>query len=228
MIKVLSEETRESIENLFNTSESSIRIVSPFLSVKTTQMLCDICKQKPFIDCSVITRIYINDLLNGVNSIDAIELLLNAGIKVYSLQALHAKLYLFDESTVILGSANFTMAGLSTNYELSILTDDSNVTSSASIIVENLEQHCINSDGTVTNEMLSEVKEAYEVAYKKRQKDYGYYTLKMFGADRIIQSGSIKNEDWKKDEILVVEDDPVYELLTLLLKMRIYYFSHVS
>lgn len=117
MIKVVSEEIRESIEKLFNESEVSVQIVTPFLSVKTAELLCNLLKNKKNFECILVTRIYLKDLLEGVNSIEALLMLLDAGAKIYSLQGLHAKLYLFDDETVIIGSANFTVAGIARNFE---------------------------------------------------------------------------------------------------------------
>ena len=77
MIELISEKTREQIEELFDKSESCIQIVSPFLSVKTAEMLCKIC-EKSNIKCTLVTRIYIKDLIDGVNSLKAINLLLDA------------------------------------------------------------------------------------------------------------------------------------------------------
>ena len=61
MIELISEKTREQIEELFNKSESCIQIISPFLSVKTAEMLCKICEQGN-INCTLVTRIYIKDV----------------------------------------------------------------------------------------------------------------------------------------------------------------------
>ena len=80
MIELISEKTREQIEELFNKSESSIQIVSPFLSVKTAEILCKICKKRN-INCTLVTRIYIKDLIDGVNSLKALKLLLEAGVE---------------------------------------------------------------------------------------------------------------------------------------------------
>lgn len=58
------------------------------------------------------------------NSIDAIEMMMNAGIKVYALKGLHTKLYLFDDNVGIVGSANFTSGGFISNFELSLMAVD--------------------------------------------------------------------------------------------------------
>lgn len=212
MIKVISEETKESIENLFGKSESSVQIVSPFLSVKTAELLCNLLEKKG-LECTLVTRIYLKDLLEGVNSIEALSKLLSAGVKIYSLQGLHAKIYMFDEETVIIGSANFTVAGVSKNFELSILTDESDVVTKASFIIDNLIDHCENMNGVVDDALLQDVKIEYEKAYKKNQKDCGYKTVRMFGAER-LQNRNENDHKWKEEDCLIEDKDPVFDLIS--------------
>lgn len=47
-----------------------------------------------------------------------------AGIDVYALKGLHSKLYLFDDTYGVLGSANFTAGGFKSNIELSLLLNN--------------------------------------------------------------------------------------------------------
>lgn len=210
MIELISEKTREQIEELFEKVESSIYIVSPFLSVKTAEILSNLCKEKE-IDCTLITRIYLKDLLDGVNSIKALRLLLETGVEVYALKALHAKLYMFDKSSVILGSANFTLAGLGKNFELSVLTDELSIVEKAEIVVEDLIIHCTDNDGSVTEDMLKKIEEAYEKAYKSFHK-HGNIPLTMFGAERKIVGVMKKDDKWQKEDLQIEDEDPIFEL----------------
>ncbi len=224
MIKVISEETRESIKKLFIDADSSIQIISPFLSIKTAELLSSVLKKKKDIECTVITRIYLKDLLEGVNSTKAISILLSSGVKVYSLQGLHAKLYMFDEETVIIGSANFTMAGISKNFELSILTDESCVIEKASLIFDDLLSHCIDNAGIVDEELLETVEADYSDAYRNRQKDSGFSTIKMYGAERMNKGIQIKSLDWKSTDCQIEDKDPVFDLFSDVKKHTI--FNH--
>lgn len=222
MIRIISEETRESIEELFIDAETSIQIISPFMSEKTAEMLADIVKNKPDIECYFITRIYLKDLIEGVNSIEAISTLLSAGVKVYSLQGLHAKLYMFDEEKVIIGSANFTMAGLGKNYELSILTDDLDVVTKSSLIYDDILQHCIDNGGLVTKELLEDIESDYKKAYRERQKDSGVFSFMMYGAERINKTVKIIAKDWKEKDCEIVDVDPVFDLISDVKKKPIF------
>lgn len=52
------------------------------------------------------------------------ERLVNAGVKVYALQDLHTKLYIFNKETIIMGSANFTFRGFYKNHEFGVLMEN--------------------------------------------------------------------------------------------------------
>lgn len=94
-----------------------IRIVSPFI----TDNLVRLCLQFYSGDeLQVITRFNLNDFRSGVSSISALERLLNAGADIKGIQGLHSKLYLFDQKSVIITSANFTNGGFFQNKEFGI------------------------------------------------------------------------------------------------------------
>ena len=110
MIEVLTDNHYQAIMDLFDRSNRSIKIISPFLTESMADRLCTTVKTKG-VNCTFITRFYVDDMMNHANSIDALEKMLQAGIDVYALIGLHTKLYLFDDETAILGSANFTSSG---------------------------------------------------------------------------------------------------------------------
>ena len=97
MIELVTNNHMEIIEQLFDDVSEKITIISPFLNEKMAEKLCYCVKEKN-IDCNFITRIYLEDMVSNVNSIKALEMMLNAGIKVYAQKWLHTKLYLFDDN----------------------------------------------------------------------------------------------------------------------------------
>lgn len=96
MIEVVSEKIKESVINCFQEAQESIEIVSPFLSMKTADMLCEKVNKNSNLSCVVVTRCYMRDFINKANNISAIKKMIESGITVYALEGLHAKLYLFD------------------------------------------------------------------------------------------------------------------------------------
>jgi len=118
-IELLTNNHLNKIISVLNNTKSEIKIISPFIKVEMTQRLCAIVKKKN-IKCTVITRFYYDNLIKGISDFEAIEMMLDCGIKVYILKELHTKLYLFDDNCGILGSANFTQGGFQFNHELSL------------------------------------------------------------------------------------------------------------
>lgn len=212
MIKLVTNDLKSDIKKCFDQVEEDIYIVSPFLSIKTADMLCKIIQAKD-VDCIIITRCYIRDFVQGVNSLEAIKKMVDAGIEVYALEGLHAKLYIFDQEKVILGSANFTLAGLKRNIELSVMTDETSVTIPCSEYFSLLLSHCQNNSGRVDEKMISEMQEAYKDAYKDRQKDAGTESRKTYGATRYFEGITKKLADWKDEDFKIEDHDDVYSLL---------------
>lgn len=120
MIELLTTNHSDKIFDQFDSAAKEIRIISPFLTRAMTEKLAHIVKTQG-ISCTFITRLYVNDLLAKANSTEALRGMLDAGIEVYAVKGLHTKLYLFDDTSAVLGSANFTMSGFKSNIELSVL-----------------------------------------------------------------------------------------------------------
>lgn len=181
MIKALSNDHYETILDLFDASTKSIQIVSPFLSRSMAEKLCSIITQQK-VSCTFITRLYIQDMLAKANSLDALGLMIDAGIQVYAVKGLHTKLYLFDESSAILGSANFTTSGLKTNIELSLLfQDEPAVLGDLNLYFETLLTQ-IKADGKVTHTILEDAKLQYMNAWAATKGQGTTVSGKMYGA----------------------------------------------
>ena len=121
-MEVLTNNHYDKILDLFDGTTKRIKIISPFISESMAKKLCDVIK-KSNITCEFIIRFYLEDMFAKANSMDAIEMMMDAGIEVYALKGLHTKLYLFDDNYGVLGSANFTAGGFKSNVELSLLMD---------------------------------------------------------------------------------------------------------
>lgn len=71
---------------------------------------------------------------------------LQAGFKVrylYSGDTQHAKLFIFDQSKVILGSHNWSTKSVISRYDVSLLLDDPGVVSYLNFYYDNLWQHSL-------------------------------------------------------------------------------------
>lgn len=105
---------------------SELRIVCPFIKERTAQRL--LLAGQPQI-LNVITRFNLDDFYNGASDISALRLLLSHGAQIRGVRNLHAKLYLFGNSRVIVSSANLTEAALLRNHEFGFVADDPGILS---------------------------------------------------------------------------------------------------
>jgi phosphatidylserine/phosphatidylglycerophosphate/cardiolipin synthase-like enzyme len=102
-------------------STKSIKLCSPFVKANIINDIYE-CK-KPKTDIDLITRINIPNFHKGSIDIAALKTISENGDKLYNCSNLHAKIYIFDDSQVIVTSANLTNGGLRHNLECGIITD---------------------------------------------------------------------------------------------------------
>ena len=103
--------------------KTDLCIVSPFYTPDTIDLLCQIVSEKN-LSCVFITTFDVT----STKRLNSLQKMLDANIKVYCEQSLHTKLYLCDHRLALLGSANFTHRGLSSdpegNYEILLCIQD--------------------------------------------------------------------------------------------------------
>lgn len=109
---------------LLSSTQNEINIISPYVGLSTANALAEVLESTDNIQCHFITRFYRADFLNGASNIEGLNRLFQAGARIYALQDLHTKLYIFDKQSVILGSANFTLKGFYKNVEFGMFMQD--------------------------------------------------------------------------------------------------------
>ena len=171
MIEVLTSNHFDKLLDLFDGTKNEIKIISPFLTMSMAEKLRDIVT-KNNISCTFITRFYLEDVIAKANSIDALELLIQSGITIYAVKKLHTKLYLFDDETTILGSANFTNGGFKSNIELSLLlSEESQVIKELHAYFDEMVAKVkATSNGLITPAIITDARQQYSqlLSYKKR------------------------------------------------------------
>ena len=95
-IELLTNEHMLSFKNALKNVEKEIKIISPFIGLNTSSIISDYLKQNKNCKCTIITRFYRQDFLDGVSNLDALKLLINSNVDIYALKNLHSKLYLID------------------------------------------------------------------------------------------------------------------------------------
>lgn len=184
MITVLTDNHYDKVLDLFDGTENSIKIISPFISKSIAEKLCSCLKSKPNIKCTFITRFYLEDFLNKANNLEALEMMINCGIELFAIRGLHTKLYLFDNSNGVLGSANFTAGGFISNIELSLhIENEEELLYNLQSYYDGLNEIIKTSDeGIITEELIQQAKIKYQEAFKKRKSTGNNYSTFMYGA----------------------------------------------
>ncbi len=105
---------------------NKLRVISPFV---TEQMVRNIQERIDFNSFELITRYNLQDFALGLSSLTGLKFAVESGAKIYGVQNLHSKIYLFDERSAIISSANMTRGGMITNYECGLHLTDSQLIS---------------------------------------------------------------------------------------------------
>ena len=123
-------------ENYFfskvHAAEKSLFISSPYIKHPVASLLYETLQSKhnPKVSVQILTRIRIQDLIDGASDLEAFEKLLHLAevpglaVTVKCISNLHAKVYIFDENSAIVTSSNLTPSGLKSNIEYGIEVTD--------------------------------------------------------------------------------------------------------
>lgn len=123
-IDIITYNHRHIFETAFKSSQNSIKIISPFIEKGAVNLLINAIKDNPDLNCVLITKFSDKDFIFGASSLEVLKTLIKNGVKIIAIKELHTKLYIFDNSIAIIGSANFTSGGFDTNIELSVQLKD--------------------------------------------------------------------------------------------------------
>ena len=116
--KVIHSGWKKEILDLVRASSRQIDIINPFLQLKTTDDLFSSFSGP----IRVLTRFNVADFYTGVSDLEALDLLLQRGVRVRGIRNLHAKVYSFDRACSLVCSANLTDAAMRRNLEIGLIT----------------------------------------------------------------------------------------------------------
>lgn len=119
-MKLLNEnEIRDYIRTRSESSQRTI-VISAYIKKETLDLL-----QGKNSDVTIVGRFRLDDFLQESSDLEVISLALDSGWEIRLNTEMHAKLYLFDNRDLVIGSANFTNSGLglscNSNRELAAL-----------------------------------------------------------------------------------------------------------
>ena len=78
---------------------------------------------------TLFTRTDLRDFALGSSNLNSICKLAEGGVSIHSLEGLHAKVYVFDDTSALVTSANATFSGMYHNWECGLATSDRRIVS---------------------------------------------------------------------------------------------------
>ncbi|WP_170138834.1 phospholipase D family protein [Oceanobacillus chungangensis] len=200
-IQLLHKDIGGEFFNLLEGTTEAIYIMSPFISYPTAHSLATWLEESEYkVECKIITRFNREEFIQGANSINGLERLLEAGAELFALQHLHSKLYIFDEKNIILGSANFTLSGFFKNHELGLIVKNEVEFSKHCVdyFMGSLHKICELGDYRITNELVKKELEAVTKATTGRGKmkqgsNPNEFNQKRWGAVIDVNENSIQS-----------------------------------
>src|SRR6266540_778248 len=102
--------------------QEEILLVCPFIKLNLVELLLRKLPDSS-IKIDVLTRLSLWDFQHSASDLDALDLLAKrpgapGPTRIYRLNRLHAKVYIFDRERVFLGSSNLSVSGLDKNLEI--------------------------------------------------------------------------------------------------------------
>jgi HKD family nuclease len=153
-----------------------LKIICPFIKAGALVRFLSVRRES----IQVITRFNLNDFAQGVSDILALRKLLEAGARIRGVRNLHAKLYLFGASRVIVTSANLTEAAINRNHEFGMVADDKDIIATCQAYFDAL---WLRSGNDVTHDLIDDWDETVTCHNGSGGRPNGVPGLGDFGAD---------------------------------------------
>jgi len=199
MIQLLKTPTENVFFESIKACNKNIILCAPYIKKNIVQK---IIKEKNInANLEVITTANIASFIRGASDIEAIEELLESGIKVINHQHLHAKIYVFDKEKAIITSANLTYNGLNKNYEYGILIDDKK-------IIDDIDDDCScligdelsgEFDLNIVNDIKNQIEKISKIDYKIITDEFCDEKLKV----DVLQISNMLS-GWQKDVFNII------------------------
>ncbi len=123
-LQVVTTPTHKWIAGRARTCTKRMLFGSPFVNDAIIELTDMVAKE---VSRTLVTRTDLRDFAVGSSNLDTLCALAREGVTVRSLSGLHAKIYVFDDSSALVTSANATFSGMQRNLECGLSTDDSGV-----------------------------------------------------------------------------------------------------
>lgn len=153
MTSIVNSPWKDYLVELVASAETSIKICSPF--VKTSAIKEIYNHKRPQASIELVTNFNLANFHRKSSDLDAVRLLMDHNHQVRNFQHLHAKIYLFDERSVVITSANLTESGLQKNYEYGVCSDDPGLVHKVCSDYQSIKGHELS--GVITPEIVDTI-----------------------------------------------------------------------
>ncbi len=132
MIELLASPWRSTFRDFLASVQRDMLIASPFIKRTEAEWICQTLRSREVVSdftLQVMTDVRSDSVLSGSLEMEALRTFAEALPQaiVINLPRLHAKVYVADEDSALVGSANLTAAGLDSNYEYGVVLRDPSV-----------------------------------------------------------------------------------------------------
>lgn len=117
MTLLLNSQLKTYLKNEIGSAKKSLFFMSAFIKNDALIELLDIVDRKQLSDVTIVSRWRIDDLTCGASDIEIYEYIKKNNWQLFINDHMHFKLYLIDDETLFIGSANITQKGLGISGE---------------------------------------------------------------------------------------------------------------
>ena len=123
-LQIVTTPTRDWLVKRARTCTARMLVGSPYVSDAIIE-LTDMVSEE--VSRTLVTRTDLRDFALRSSNLDTLCALAREGVTIRSLSGLHAKIYVFDDSSALVTSANATRSGMRHNLECGLGTQDARV-----------------------------------------------------------------------------------------------------
>lgn len=123
-LEIVTTPTFEWLAEAAASCKSRLLVASPFVNDGIIG-LTDLVSQD--VSRTLMTRADLRNFALGSSNLHSLCALARGGVTVHHLDGLHAKVYVFDDRSALVTSANATVSGMSRNWECGLATSDRGV-----------------------------------------------------------------------------------------------------
>ena len=120
-LQIVTTPTHEWIAERARACSARMLVGSPYVNNAIIDLTGIVSKD---VTRTLVTRTDLRDFAVGASNLDTLCALVKDGVAVHSLSDLHAKMYVFDDSSALVTSANATVSGMRRNLECGLGTQD--------------------------------------------------------------------------------------------------------